>query len=54
MTEFKKDILYFTDLLRCGDLTDLSIRLSPLGYFFEIDTGEEIFRYDCVTEERVF
>ena len=53
-TEFKKDVIYFTDLLRCGDLTDLSIRLSPLGYFFEIDTGEEIFRYDCVTEERVF
>ena len=53
MTEFKKDILYFTDLVRCGDLTDLSIRVSPLG-FYVIDTGEEIFRYDYETEERIF
>ena len=52
MTEFQEDVLYFTELITYRNLTSLSIRLSPLG-FYEIDTGEEIFRYD-LTEKRIF
>ena len=52
MTDFKKAVKSFVDLMSMGSIEKIEIYAD--SDFYVIETEEEIFRYDIITEKRVF
>ena len=52
MTDFEKDVIYFTQMMACGDLKYFEVIEHSDHY--AIETEDEIFRYDLITKERFF
>lgn len=51
MTDFKKDAINFLDLMSTGTIEKLKIYIN--SDYYVIETEEEVFLYDIITEKEI-
>lgn len=51
MTDFRKDILHFAEMIASREITYFDVY--DYGSYYEIEADERRYRYDRVTEERI-
>lgn len=51
MTDFKKDAINFLDLMSMGTIEKVKISIN--SDYYVIETEEEVFLYDIITEKEI-
>ena len=51
MTEFRRDMVHFAEMMACGEITYFEV--DNYGSYYEVETDRERRQYDRETEERI-